>query len=133
MWVLSCGVILPALVPSGAAAQEQATTIAWQATPASKLKTMLRNVVAAQERYHAERGSYASGLQALEVEVESGIRVQIVAAGADGWQAKATYQARPGKSCVVFVGTVGETAPPRTDGDREMAGEPGVPLCDRMR
>jgi hypothetical protein len=34
---------------------------------------------------------------------------------------------------VIFVGRLDGNEAPRTDGDREMAGEEGVPLCDRMR
>jgi len=33
----------------------------------------------------------------------------------------------------VFVGALGDAEAPRTDADREMAGEEGIPLCDRMR
>jgi hypothetical protein len=49
------------------------------------------------------------------------------------WQTTATRQSQPGRSCVVFVGSLGSGEAPRTDGDREMAGEEGIPLCDRMR
>jgi hypothetical protein len=33
---------------------------------------------------------------------------------------------------VVFVGALATADLPKTDGDGEMAGEEGVPLCDRM-
>jgi hypothetical protein len=34
---------------------------------------------------------------------------------------------------VIFDGSVDGREAPRTEGDGEMAGEDGVPLCDRMR
>ena len=64
---------------------------------------------------------------------ESGVRVEILRAGRAGWQGKATHLSQPGRSCVVFVGSLDGAEAPRTDGDREMAGEEGIPLCDRMR
>ena len=50
-----------------------------------------------------------------------------------GWQGRAVHREQAGKSCVIFVGRIEGLEAPRTDGDREMAGEDGVPLCDRMR
>ena len=61
------------------------------------------------------------------------MRVDVLRATATGWQARATHQSQPGRSCVVYVGSLEGTEAPRTDGDREMAGEEGIPLCDRMR
>ena len=61
------------------------------------------------------------------------MRVDILVASASGWQGRATHQSQPGRSCVVFVGSLHGAEAPRTDGDHEMAGEEGIPLCDRMR
>jgi hypothetical protein len=98
-------------------ADAQTTNARWQATPASVLKSTLRNVVAAQDSYKARHGKYAGSLEA---------------ATESGWRAKATHRTRPGRSCVVFVGKLRAGEAPRTDGDGEMAGEERVPLCDRM-
>ena len=113
-------------------ADAQTTNAAWQATPASVLKGMLRNVVAAQDSYKTKHGKYAASLEALRVNSGSDVRIQIQAATESGWRAKATHRTRPGRSCVVFVGRVRAGEAPRTDGDGEMAGEERVPLCDRM-
>lgn len=104
-----------------------------QVSTAAVLKGELRSVAAAQERYLAAKGRYATSLDLLGVRPESGVRVDILAASAAGWQAKATHRTQPGRSCVVFVGSLGSVEAPRTDGDREMAGEDGIPLCDWMR
>jgi hypothetical protein len=112
-------------------APAQNVAAAWQATPASILKTTLRNVVAAQDHFRATHPAFAPSVEALQVEPGSDVRVQILGVTPNGWRAKATHRARPGKSCVVFVGQLNGDLP-KTDGDGEMAGEERVPLCDRM-
>jgi hypothetical protein len=114
--------------PSAAAAQTGAG--AWQATPASILKSSLRNVVAAQDNYRASHPVFAGTVEALQLDPGADVKIQILGVTASGWRAKATHRTRPGRSCVIFVGPVKEL--PKTDGDGEVAGEERVPLCDRM-
>jgi hypothetical protein len=113
-------------------AQGQAASGAWQATPASILKNALRNVVAAQDKYRASHPVFASTTEALQLSAGADVKIQILGATPNGWRAKATHRARPGRSCVVFVGSLTGSELPKTDGDGEMAGEERVPLCDRM-
>jgi hypothetical protein len=113
-------------------AAAQTANAAWQATPASVLKSALRNVVAAQDKYRETHPSFAASLQVLRLNPGADVRVQILAATENGWRAKATHRVRPGRSCVVFVGKLAVAERPRTDGDGDMAGEERVPLCDRM-
>lgn len=114
-------------------AAQTSTAAVWQATPASVLKSALRVVSAAQVRYFQAQKTYSASPDALGFKPESGVQVQIIAAGPNGWQARAIHQQQAGRSCVIFVGSVDGVEPPSTDGDHEMAGEEGVPLCDRMR
>jgi hypothetical protein len=123
---LSCVV----LAPAAAQTSEPAT---WQATPASVLKNALRAVGVAQVRYFQAQQTYSASADALGLKAERDVRVQILAAGPKGWQARAVHAQQPGRSCVIFVGRVDGFESPTTDGDHEMAGEEGVPLCDRMR
>jgi len=127
--------LLAASSPGGAGVliAQSSAPAGWQATPASVLKGALRLVTAAQERYRADHGVYAASVDQLGMRPEAGIRVDILLARATGWQAKARHASEPGRSCVVFVGALGDVEAPRTDADREMAGEEGIPLCDRMR
>lgn len=113
-------------------APAQTASAAWQSTPASVLKSALRNVVAAQDKYRESHATFASSVEALRVNSGAEVRIQILGATPKGWRAKATHRARPGRSCVVFVGRLAGVEAPRTDGDAEMAGEERVPLCDRM-
>ena len=118
---------------AGSLGAQSAASATWQATPASTLKGALRAAAAAQARYRATKGVFAPAPELLGLRLESGVRVEILRAGRDGWQGKATHASRRGLSCVVFVGSLDGAEAPRTDGDHEMAGEDGVPLCDRMR
>jgi hypothetical protein len=113
------------------AAPAQSVNAAWQSTPASILKTTLRNVVQAQDKYRASHPAFAKSIEALRVSAAQEVKVQILGVTAHGWRAKATHKARPGRSCVIFVGKLAGEAP-KTEADGEMAGEERVPLCDRM-
>jgi hypothetical protein len=113
-------------------APAQTAGAAWQATPASVLKNSLRTVVSAQDKYRAMHPVFASTLEALQVNPGADVKIQILGATPSGWRAKAVHRTRPGRSCVVFVGTLSGAELPKTDGDGEMAGEERVPLCDRM-
>jgi hypothetical protein len=114
------------------AALAQTTAASWQSTPASVLKNSLRNVVAAQDKYRASHPNFAATMEALQLNPGADVKIQILGVTPNGWRAKATHRARPGRSCVVFVGTLSGAELPKTDGDGEMAGEERVPLCDRM-
>jgi hypothetical protein len=124
--LLSCAAYEPASAQTSAAA-------AWQATPASTLKNALRVVAAAQVRYFQAQKTYSATAETLGLAPDRNVQVQILAAGPKGWQAKAVHSQQPGRSCVVFVGNVDGVDAPMTDGDREIPGEDGVPLCDRMQ
>jgi hypothetical protein len=116
--------------PVGAVAQAGGGS--WQSTPASILKHSLRNVVAAQDQYRVSHPIFAGTVEALQLNPGADVKIQIHGVTPNGWRAKATHRARPGRSCVVFVGPLSGAELPKTDGDGEMAGEERVPLCDRM-
>jgi hypothetical protein len=133
-WRSYCLGSLAAAMVGAAPVQAQASAAAtWSASPAAQLKASLRALAAAQSRYREARGSYAPSLAALRLRAEPGVRLEVTAASATGWQGRALHQSRPGRSCVIFIGRVEGRESPRTEGDGEMAGEEGVPLCDRMR
>ena len=93
------------------------------------MKGDLRRLVSANEVYHAKTKKYASDASALPGFAPSpGIAVTILNASAGGWSAKATASGLPGKSCVIYVGTVG--TPPKTDGEGRTGSE-AVAVCDK--
>jgi hypothetical protein len=116
--------------PAITLAQDPAAS--WQSTPASILKSALRSVVTAQDKYRVSHPLFASSVEALQVNPGPDVKVQIFSVTPNSWRAKAIHRSRPGRSCVVFVGPLAASELPRTDGDGEMAGEERVPLCDRM-
>ena len=120
-------------VVNATAAAQTSEAATWQATPASVLKNALRSVSIAQVRYFQGQRTYSASAEALGLAPDHNVQVQIIAAGPKGWQARAVHRQQPGLSCVIFVGSVEGFESPTTDGDHEMAGEEGVPLCDRMR
>ena len=128
MTTLVLGLSLGAPIAAGA----QNAAASWQSTPASVLKNSLRNVVAAQDKYRGSHPVFASTVEALQVDPGTDVKIEIVGVTPTGWRAKANHRARPGRSCVVFVGALAASELPKTDGDGEMAGEERVPLCDRM-
>ena len=133
-WIPRCSSLAAlALLLSSTPATAQTQALATRPSHAAQLKSALRSVVAAQARHHAAKSAYATSADLLRLPPAPGVRVEIVAAGRSGWQARARHQEQPGRSCVIFVGRLDGNGAPRTDGDREMAGEEGVPLCDRMR
>jgi len=126
------GLVLALSLGAVDAVPAQGANGTWQSTPASVLKSALRNVVAAQDTYRAGHTTFATSVEALRLNPGSEVRIQILAVTQNSWRARATHRARPGRSCVVFVGRSAGAEAPRTDGDGEMAGEERVPLCDRM-
>jgi hypothetical protein len=120
------------LLASPAMAQTRVAA-ASRPSSAATLKSALRSVVAAQAQFREKRGRYAEAVEQLALRLEPGVAVEVLAADVSGWQASAMLRDQAGKSCVIFVGRIEGREAPRTDGDREMAGEDGVPLCDRMR
>jgi hypothetical protein len=133
-WSPRCSLLVAlALLGWSAPVAAQAKIVASRPSHAAQLKNALRSVAAAQAKYHAAKSSYATSLGQLRVSPALGVKVEILSAGRSGWQARALHQEQPGRSCVIIVGRLDGSDAPRTDGDREMAGEEGVPLCDRMR
>lgn len=131
-WLLVFGLLG---IGTRAAAQStaQAQSVSARPSHAAQLKGALRTALAAQLRYRASRGTFAQSADLLRLPPAPGVHVEILAAGSSGWQARARHMELPGRSCVIFVGRLDGNEAPRTDGDREMAGEAGIPLCDRMR
>jgi hypothetical protein len=121
------------LLLAAPAAAQKSVAAASKPSAAATLKNALRSMATAQAEYRVKRGRYADSVQQLKLRLEPEVGVDVTAASATGWQGRAMHREQAGKSCVIFVGRIEGREAPRTEGDREMAGEDGVPLCDRMR
>jgi hypothetical protein len=106
-----------------------ATPARAQGDPIGAMKGDLRRLVSANEVYHAKNAKYAGDVSALPgFKSSAGVSVSILGATAGGWSAKATASGLPGKSCVIYVGTV--STPPKTDTEGR-SGPEAVAACDR--
>jgi hypothetical protein len=108
-----------------------------------QMTNKLRNVLAAQEGYYSENGTYTTNMTVLG-RFDSGlapakmnstrhdsVSVQVIFAGGRGWTGIASHWGLRGRSCVVYVG-IAEELPklPITRADRRTPTEEGVPICD---
>jgi hypothetical protein len=98
--------------------------------PRTLMMADLRNLVRSQETYFANQGVYARRTEPLALQYlwRPGVRVKILAADRQSWSAKATHARLPGKSCVIWFGSVAQR--PVTDAERRQSQGAGVPVCD---
>jgi hypothetical protein len=108
-----------------------------------QMTNKLRNVLAAQEGYYSENGTYTTNMTVLG-RFDSGlapakmnttrrdsVSVQVIFAGGRGWTGIASHWGLRGRSCVVYVGLAEELPKlPITRADRRTPTEEGVPICD---
>jgi hypothetical protein len=94
------------------------------------MKADLRNLVRSQETYLANQRIYARRTEPLGLQYlwRPGVRVKILTADRESWAAKATHARLPGKSCVIWFGSVIQR--PVTDAQLHQSREAGVPVCD---
>jgi hypothetical protein len=100
-------------------------------SPTIAMKVDLRNLAHSQETYFGTQGVYSRRTAPLALRYlwHDGVRVTILAADAQSWAAKATHERFPGKSCVIWVGSIEHR--PATDGQRLQSDRSGVPICDQ--
>ncbi|HKP50188.1 MAG TPA: hypothetical protein VJU17_09260 [Gemmatimonadales bacterium] len=99
--------------------------------PRVLMKVDLRNLAHSQETFFAMQGFYAKRPENLALQYiwHKDVQVRILAADAQSWAAKATHARFPGRSCVIWFGSVAQ--PPLTDAQRRHETRPGVPVCDQ--
>lgn len=97
------------------------------------LRRQLQVLLAAQDAVRAERGRYAQGFgtsgETVAFTPPAGVTITLGYANSTGWVAVATHAALPGKSCVLWAGTVPVPRRPETSHDGNRGGE-GEVVCD---
>jgi hypothetical protein len=93
----------------------------------ARVRGSLRRLVAAQENFYAENGSYTEDLSLIGFRPEPNTTVRFLWITRDGWAASGMHSGMPGKDCVVFVGKA-ESAPTTLKYIR--VGREGVTVCD---
>ena len=84
------------------------------------MKSDLRNLATAEESYFTDNVTYTATLPTTFYVSSTGVTVTLGAASSTGWNATATHQALPGRTCPVFGGS-GPAVAPASDG--------GEPRC----
>jgi hypothetical protein len=94
------------------------------------MPTNLTQLAISQDAYRKVQYTYARRIEpmALQYGWEPGVRVKMLFANSEGWAAEATYDLLPGRSCVIWGGTVPKL--PVTATDKIEAEDEGVPVCD---
>jgi hypothetical protein len=94
------------------------------------MPTNLMQLAISQDAYRKVQYTYARRIEpmALQYGWQPGVRVRMLFASSEGWAAEASYDLLPGRSCVIWGGTVPQR--PATRGQHRIAGQEGVPVCD---
>lgn len=105
------------------------------ADPVVLVRGSLREVSAAQERFHRRHGRYAEDLdglrEAVGLVIEPGVVVRLVEASEQGWAAEGTHSDVPERSCVLWSGRPGSVGPIETLHERKRGDlSPGRVVCD---
>lgn len=91
------------------------------------VRRTLRRVVAGEESYFAENGTYTDDLSVIRLTPDKNVTVRFLWLSRVGWAASGTHTALPDKDCVIFVGQA--QAPPTTL-KYIRPGRLGTPVCD---
>jgi hypothetical protein len=98
--------------------------------PTVQMRVDLRNLVRSQDTYYGTQGVYSRRTEpfALQYLWHKGVTISILSANDAAWSARAFHVARPGKTCVIWLGPVAQR--PVTEADKRSPGQPGTPACD---
>ncbi len=113
-----------------------APCLAQSVTPVAALRTQqavlftLRSVVRAQEAYQLDNTRYASDVSKLRLRAEPGVTVAILVATQRGWLGEARMAGVPGKTCVVYYGSLDPSIKVMTEFEGRRAKREGEPVCD---
>ena len=93
----------------------------------SQIRRSLRMLVAAEQGFYAENGTYNEDLGRLGYRPTGESQIRFLWLTRKGWAASGTHPALPGRDCVTFVGAA--SAPPTTLRFTR-SGREGVVVCD---
>jgi hypothetical protein len=98
--------------------------------PVVQMRVDLRKLALAQTAYFGTQGTYSRRVETLPLQFgwQRGVSVTLIHADQRSWTARATHEARPGKSCVMWFGK--PLSRPATAAQRMVPLRAGVPACD---
>jgi hypothetical protein len=107
-------------------------------SPDALLKTQLRSLVTAQEKFWADHGTYTTDVSQLSMfppkpAPADSVWIQVLFAGGRSWSGRALYRAIRRKSCVGYIGALADfPSAPVSEGDSVRATAEGSPACDKF-
>ena len=113
--------------PSAPRKKAAAGTAEAEAAGFADIRRTLRRLVAGEESYFAENGTYTEDLSVIRLKPDKNVSVRFLWLSREGWAASGTHTALPDKDCVIFVGQA--QAPPTTL-KYVRPGRVGIPVCD---
>lgn len=116
----------PARRPPADPARKEATGAEAEAA-FNQIRRSLRILVAAEQGFYAENGTYSEDLARIGYRPAGGSQVRFLWLTRQGWAASGTHPALPGRDCVTFVG---EAPAPPTTLKLHRSGREGVVVCD---
>jgi hypothetical protein len=131
MRIRSVIAVVPLVLFASASLRAQAVAGDAEQAIRTRLKSDLRNLVVAQEKYFAEHSTYADQIDGLAYHPSSGAQVSLVATQNNAWAAVASDVSAPGKTCVIYI-NLAEKYRPKTAQDKRLptVKEEGAPICD---
>jgi hypothetical protein len=98
--------------------------------PVVQMRVDLRKLALAQTAYFGTQGTYSRRVETLPLQFgwQRGVSVTLIYADHRSWSARATHEALPGKSCVVWFGK--PLRRPTTEAQQMVPQRAGVPACD---
>ena len=98
--------------------------------PVVQMRVDLRKLAQAQTAYFGTQGAYSRRVETLPLQFgwQRGVSVTLIHADQRSWTARATHEARPDKSCVVWFGR--PLRRPMTAAQQKIPPRSGVPVCD---
>jgi hypothetical protein len=96
----------------------------------AEIRRNLRRLVAAEETFFAENGTYSDDLSHIGYKPDSNTTIRFLWLSRDGWAASGTHSDLPGRDCIIFVGQARKRP---TTLKYVRSGREGVPVCDESR
>jgi hypothetical protein len=119
-----------ARAPAPALAVVDTTSALDAVDPVVQMRVDLRKLAHAQTAYFGTQGTYSRRVETLPLQYgwQRGVSVTLIYADQRSWTARAMHEARPERSCVVWVGK--PLRRPFTRAQQKVPPQSGVPVCD---
>jgi hypothetical protein len=117
------------LVDAARRTREHTVAPATPAEIADAMRRELHGLMVAEMSYYAEAAKYSNDMETVGYKPDAPVKLTLLDVTDRGWAARATAQALPGKSCVVYLGLPNRA--PKTARDHARPDTEREVACDR--